>query len=1069
MLRLACILSVSVFLSYTSIAYAHTNSFHPSKVEHKSLPLIGIRINGGAKYTNKENIDVEIKSLKTDRSLLESMKIGFDPDLSNSNWQPYSEETIKIQLKGGDGEKRIYVQLKDKAGNNSSIESNKIIYDTTPPKNPKISINKGEKYTNDKLGRVLVNVKADDADEVMISNSSQFQNGRWESYKESIKWVIDMGTGDGEKIVYAKFRDLAGNESQPVGAGTVLDITPPVGGSIKINNGDKYTRSKKIKLTLASKDATKVRIVSRGIGKNYDFKPNADGIMEIRWETDSLQGAKSVKAYFMDEAKNTTKIPAEASIIFKTTPPEKAQIIIDQGRKYTNNPKGTVTVKLSTKETPQNIRMLISNKPNFEGAKEKTFATSILNWQLDNETDGLKSIYIRLIDQAGNISGIAKADIFLDRTPPTVNSFSINGKSEWCISLKVMLNNDVDDAFEAQYSNNPNTLRNIKWEKYSEQRTDWTILPGDGEKIVYGRFRDEAGNISKIVSTKIILDMTPPTGRLIINGGKKETNHPDGIVKLQIHHDENVIGMQLTNVPDFKEVKLLPLEETIENWRLEGENDGLKTVFLRLKDKAGNFSKIYTSGIILDRVPPTNCDLVINNNDPFVRNKNKRVSLSFRAEGVDYMMVSNKQSFEDAKWVPFKTAIAWTLVGPEGIHYVHAKFKDAAGNESEVISKMIKSDFAPPKIIKFAINDGSEYCTDPQNNVKLTFDVEDAVSMAISNKHLNDTSNITGLWEPYKTSKEWKLEGEDGLKIVYGRFKDEAGNVTHEYYDKIVLDRIPPSDGKIAINNGAEWLIDKAGKGDIQLYANGAHEVMISNSSDFSNSKWEAMTEIRKGWIFDTKKPSAEVNAKFRDKAGNISEPISTSIKIDTDPPKNASISIDNGAKYVTNKDRKIKIDISVDGATGMRISQNKSFRDVKWQPIASSKEIILDAVDGKKVYYAQFSDDAGNLSEVVSSNIILDTTPPIIRKFTINDGAEWTNHTEKKINLSIDAEGANEMMVSDNPGFNNSSWEPFNSTITSYELPGEDGEKILFIKLKDEPGNMSKVATAKINLKRSF
>ena len=112
MLKLACILSVLLFLSYPSTASADSNSLHSVNViEYKSLPLLGIRINGGAKYTNNKNIEVEIKSLKTDKSLLESMKIGFDPDLSNTNWRPYSEEVIKMQLNGEDGEKKIYVQL----------------------------------------------------------------------------------------------------------------------------------------------------------------------------------------------------------------------------------------------------------------------------------------------------------------------------------------------------------------------------------------------------------------------------------------------------------------------------------------------------------------------------------------------------------------------------------------------------------------------------------------------------------------------------------------------------------------------------------------------------------------------------------------------------------------------------------------------------------------------------------------------------------------------------------------------------------------------------------------------
>ena len=108
-------------------------------------------------------------------------------------------------------------------------------------------------------------------------------------------------------------------------------------------------------------------------------------------------------------------------------------------------------------------------------------------------------------------------------------------------------------------------------------------------------------------------------------------------------------------------------------------------------------------------------------------------------------------------------------------------------------------------------------------------------------------------------------------------------------------------------------------------------------------------------------------------------------------------------------------------------------------------------------------------MSEVVSSSIILDTTPPKVNSFTINDGAEWTNDAEKKVNIALDAEGADEMMMSNTPGFENSSWLPFKSTISDYVLPGEDGEKILFLKLKDEIGNVSRISTAKINLKRSF
>jgi len=77
MLKLAYILSVSIVLSYIPIAFADGSSFdHFSTERHpNALPLIGIRINSGAKYTNKKSIEVEVKSIKTDKSLLELMKI----------------------------------------------------------------------------------------------------------------------------------------------------------------------------------------------------------------------------------------------------------------------------------------------------------------------------------------------------------------------------------------------------------------------------------------------------------------------------------------------------------------------------------------------------------------------------------------------------------------------------------------------------------------------------------------------------------------------------------------------------------------------------------------------------------------------------------------------------------------------------------------------------------------------------------------------------------------------------------------------------------------------------------
>jgi uncharacterized protein (UPF0147 family) len=81
------------------------------------------------------------------------------------------------------------------------------------------------------------------------------------------------------------------------------------------------------------------------------------------------------------------------------------------------------------------------------------------------------------------------------------------------------------------------------------------------------------------------------------------------------------------------------------------------------------------------------------------------------------------------------------------------------------------------------------------------------------------------------------------------------------------------------------------------------------------------------------------IYAKFRDKANNISAVVQTSIKVDLEPPKNVRISIDDNAKFVKNKERKISISLNAEAATGMRVSSMKDFRNARWEPYASTKE----------------------------------------------------------------------------------------------------------------------------------
>ena len=1044
----------------------------PSSVSALNLsattaPAIGIRINGGAKYTNNRTVEIEVKSLRTPDSTIDELQAGTQPDLGGASWRPYNTQKFNLELPPGDGEKHVYVRLKDKAGNLSPIESNSIILDTKAPENCHIQINQGDRFTNDKLGRVLLNLEAEGADLMMISNHQDFRAASWERLDAVKKWIIEL-PGDGNKTVYAKFKDFAGNESQVISAGITLDTTPPQGGTVSINDGAKYTRSREVSVRVVSKDASMIRITGNTGGENYEFTPDPEGVMALPWMLDSLDGLKVIRVYFMDEAKNRTAVPVEANIHLRRTPPAAPQIRINAGNPFTNHPKGLVDLNLSARENPQFLQMLISNDPEFKNTQPQRFIAQVKAWPLPAEEDGLKTIYLRLIDEAGNLSRISTAEIILDRTPPTIKAFRINDSTEWCNSVKVSLLFSVDDAHQMQISNAPSFGPTLPWENYREIRPDWTLPPGDGLKTVYARFKDRAENISATVNSSIRLDTKSPVGKLTINRGIPHTNHPSGLVDLEIECDDDAVAMEISNNPGFSDSKPAPIVRTLSGWDLEGE-DGLKTVYLRLQDRAGNYSNVITAGIVLDRQPPLHPELVINNNQEWVTNRNKRVVLSLRAEGAVEMAISNHADFTGVAWAPYKNAISWTLEGEEGMHYVYAKFRDAAGNETEPLTSSVKSDFTPPVIRKLAINGGDEFTNDLEKRVAIDMDVEDAVDMIISNTSIRDTSAVRNSWEPYQPVKSWQLDGEDGLKTVYALFRDQAGNISAEIYDRITLDRVAPSNPIIEINKGAKWVNDPSGKSTLHLNATGADEVRLSNSTDFSQSSWEPFKPEREQWPLDLNQSSARVYAQFRDKAGNLSEVASATVLIDLDPPSNPAITVNNGQKYVNPNDRKIRLDLGADNATLMRISRYDHFRDSKWEPYSTAKEINMMELDGIKNFYAQFADEAGNISETVMASVILDTAPPVIRSFSIDGGAEWTNHPEKRVELKIEVTDGHEMMIGNDPGLEGATWQPYTAGAVDYTLPGDDGEKIIFLQVRDEAGNQSRISSAKINLKRSF
>jgi hypothetical protein len=226
---------------------------------------------------------------------------------------------------------------------------------------------------------------------------------------------------------------------------------------------------------------------------------------------------------------------------------------------------------------------------------------------------------------------------------------------------------------------------------------------------------------------------------------------------------------------------------------------------------------------------------------------------------------------------------------------------------------------------------------------------------------------------------------------------------------------------------------------------------------------WESFNPVRP---FELSNGDGEkiVYARIKDSKTKTASAFD-SIILDTTPPEELSLVIDNGATFTNNY--QVELDIGAyDDLSGLD-SMSFSIHDTiwgSWEPFRNSTSIILPRDDGRKIIYMQVKDEAGNTAQT-SNTIILDTTPPHSLSILINNGAVETNSVNVLLNLnaSDDTSGLN-MMSFSLDGFNWSPWEEFNNEKQS-TLPSGDGLKHIYFRVIDYASNIADYVAATILL----
>ncbi len=378
-----------------------------------------------------------------------------------------------------------------------------------------------------------------------------------------------------------------------------------------------------------------------------------------------------------------------------------------------------------------------------------------------------------------------------------------------------------------------------------------------------------------------------------------------------------------------------------------------------------NFLLVFSTDFVLAQSKIREVEISLNKGNRYTNTTT--VAMSLKASRAKDMMISNDKSFSGAVWQPFKTELeAWVLPDQDATHTVYVKLKDEEGAESMVYTRSLTLDREAPKECSVKIIPNGS--TKQNKKVALSLSAKSGVFMMIS----NDENFYGAKWESFRTSlREWTLSGnEDGIKKVYAKFRDHAGNVSAVFKDMYKMDSNPPTRGTVVIDGNKEYSSNPERAVKLKITALGAARMQIANDEAFADtSSWFVFME-NYDWTLSEGQGKKKVFVRFKDADGNVSNPVFDEIMYDSEPPSEGKIVIDKGAETTKNRDNIVNLTLQAKDADLMLVSNRLDFVGARWQLFQKELKWTMMEGEGKRTVYVKFKDKYENESGVYSAEI---------------------------------------------------------------------------------------------------
>jgi hypothetical protein len=403
--------------------------------------------------------------------------------------------------------------------------------------------------------------------------------------------------------------------------------------------------------------------------------------------------------------------------------------------------------------------------------------------------------------------------------------------------------------------------------------------------------------------------------------------------------------------------------------------------------------------VVIDREPPTIGSFIIQEGE---YTRNPLITLRISAENADSMWIDGDvvDDINTKKWIDYSgLKIVYLRVG-DGAKTVNLKVKDKAGNEASPESDTITLEQFPPAIVNLLIDeaistDRGVFVT--TTSITLRIVAENANSMRIYGDVVNDIN--TKKWIDYGTSEQVTLTPGDGEKTVTVTIKKDTTGSTDEQSANITLDTVVQNP-TLSLSDQDSTNQEYTNSRTVNIFINNLNADIVEyilgeiyqTRPDPNNPAWGNLP-VADTFFLSSGEGEKKVYMWVKDAVGNINVGISSAtITLDTQGPRNPSLSIDEG--NYTNL-QMVHLTISATEANNMLIDGDvKDDTNTKgWISYSSSTQVTVLPGDGEKEVTVKFKDEAGNETSIEKRTITLDTIPPAIEG---NIEARFVRHNEE-------------------------------------------------------------------------